>query len=308
MTMPTLVVAAAAALVLSAPAAVLPGAAQPLARFVPHTIATGLAGGYQAVVTDLNRDGRPDVIVVAADLDELRWYENPGWTPHVLARGIGHPINAAAWDVDDDGVPEVAVAHEFSTIYAKRPGVLSILTHQGNPTRPWSMKEIDRVPTSHRVRFMDVEGTGRKWLVNSPLIGPRAVAPDYRDRVPMYAYRPGAWKREMIDDGEEGVVHGILPIAWDGGTKESLLTASFLGVHRLEFSQGRWRRSRVVQGDPAAWPRSGSSEVAVGHLGGSASWRPSSRGTVIRSSSIARPTERGPGRSSTMRSSMGIPS
>ena len=79
MTMPTLVVAAAAALVLSAPAAVLPGAAQPLARFVPHTIATGLAGGYQVVVTDLNRDGRRDVIVLAADLDELRWYENPGW-------------------------------------------------------------------------------------------------------------------------------------------------------------------------------------------------------------------------------------
>ena len=129
------------------------------------------------------------------------------------------------------------------------------------------MKEIDRVPTSHRVRFLDVEGTGRKWLVNSPLIGPRAVAPDYRDRVPVYAYRPGAWKREMIDDGEEGVVHGIFPIAWHGGTKESLLTASFLGVHRLEFSQGRWRRSRVVPGDPAAWPRSGSSEVTVGRLG-----------------------------------------
>ena len=130
------------------------------------------------------------------------------------------------------------------------------------------MKEIDRVPTSHRVRFMDVEGTGRKWLVNCPLIGSRAVAPEYRDRVTIYAYRPGTWAREVIDDHEEGVVHAILPTAWDGGMRESLLTASFLGVHRLEFNEGRWRRSKIVKGNPASWPRSGSSEVAVGHLGG----------------------------------------
>jgi len=263
------IVALAAALAMSGGVTrISPADRQPPARFVPHTIATGLAGGYQAVVTDLNRDGRPDVLVVAADLDELRWYENPEWTPHVLARGIGQPINAAAWDVDDDGIPEVAVAHEFSTVYTKRPGVLSILTHKGDPAQPWSMKEIDRVPTSHRVRFMDVEGISRKWLVNCPLIGSRAVAPEYRDRVTIYAYRPGTWAREVIDDHEEGVVHAILPTAWDGGMKESLLTASFLGVHRLEFNEGRWRRSEIVKGNPAPWPRSGSSEVAVGHLGG----------------------------------------
>jgi hypothetical protein len=64
--------------------------------------------------------------------------------------GIRQPINAAAWDVDDDGVPDVALAHEFSTVYAERPGVVSILTHQGDPTRPWSIKEIDRVPTSQK--------------------------------------------------------------------------------------------------------------------------------------------------------------
>jgi len=269
MTTQPAVVAVAAVLVMSGGVApVSPADSRPPLRFVPHTIATGLAGGYQAVVTDLNRDGRPDVLVVATDLDELRWYENEDWTSHVLARGIARPINAAAWDVDDDGIPEVAVAHEFSNVYAERPGVLSIFTHERDPTRPWSIKEIDRVPTSHRVRFMDVEGTGRKWLVNCPLIGSRAVAPEYRDRVTIYAYRPGTWAREVIDDREEGVVHAILPTAWDGGRKESLLTAGFLGVHRLEFDRGRWHRSEIVKGNPASWPRSGSSEVAVGHLGG----------------------------------------
>ena len=41
----------------------LPLVAAPLARFAEHTIATGLTGGYQVVVADLNHDGRPDVIV-----------------------------------------------------------------------------------------------------------------------------------------------------------------------------------------------------------------------------------------------------
>jgi hypothetical protein len=241
----------------------------PLASgFRSHTITTGMDGGYQVVIADLNRDGRPDVIALASDLTELRWYQNPGWEPHVLVTGIEDPINAAAFDTDGDGVPEVAVAHGFSNVYAESPGLVSILTHDGDPARPWSMKEIDRLPTSHRLRFADIDGTGRKVLVNAPLIGPHAVAPDYRDRVPVVIYRPGSWTRETATADEEGVVHGILPIAWGGDAGcESLLVAGFLGVHLLRFDGGRWSRTAVVQGNPEPWPRSGSSEVAAGHLG-----------------------------------------
>ena len=41
-----------------------------------------------------------------------------------------------------------------------------------------------------------------------------------------------------------------------------LAGASFLGVHSLAFDQGRWNRTLVVKGDPAVWPKSGSSDVA----------------------------------------------
>lgn len=235
--------------------------------FTAHTIASGLSGGYQVVVADLNRDNKPDVIAVASGLTELRWYENPGWEPHVLVAGISQPINAAAYDVDGDGIPEIALAHGFSNVYANSPGIVSILTHQGDPAQPWSITEIDRVPTSHRLRFADVEGTGRKVLVNFPLIGPRALAPEYRDRVSLVLYRPGEWKREVITDSEEGVVHGILSTAWDDDRRESLLSASFRGVHVLQFDKGLWKRSLVGRGDPADWPKSGSSDVIVGHLG-----------------------------------------
>jgi hypothetical protein len=71
----------------------------------------------------------------------------------------------------------------------------------------------------------------------------------------------------VITDTEEGVVHGILATAWDGGTRESLLSASFLGVSLLQFDKGQWKRTLVTKGDPADWPKGGSSDVIVGDLG-----------------------------------------
>jgi hypothetical protein len=260
-----------AAVVLTGQPMALSSAAPPQqsgdSSFIAHTIDTGLSGGYQVVVADLNRDGKPDIIALASGLKELQWYENPGWTKHVLVTGINQPINAAAYDVDGDGIPEIALAHEFSNVYARSLGIVSILTHQGDPTGLWSIKEIDRVPTSHRLRFADIEGTGKKVLVNFPLIGSKAIAPDYRDHVSLLMYRPGEWKREVITDSEEGVVHGILATAWDGGERESLLSASFLGVYALQFDRGQWKRTPVAKGDPTDWPKSGSSDVIVGHLG-----------------------------------------
>src|SRR3954463_14440023 len=50
-------------------------------------IGTGLRGGSQVVVADLNKDGKPDIIALASGLPELLWYENPGWQKDVLATG-----------------------------------------------------------------------------------------------------------------------------------------------------------------------------------------------------------------------------
>ena len=238
------------------------------ANFVAHRIDTGLSGGYQVVVADLNRDGKPDVVALASGLNELRWYENPGWGKHVIVANVSGLINAAAYDIDSDGIPEIALAYGFSNVYGESRGIVSVLTHQGDPRGPWAIREIDRTPTSHRLRFVDIDGTGRKVLVNFPLIGPHAVLPDYRDHVPLLMYRPGAWTRELITDEEEGVVHGIAPTQWDNGSRESLLCASFLGVSLLQFDAGQWKRTSLATGDPTDWPKGGSSDVIAGHLDG----------------------------------------
>ena len=236
------------------------------AHFLAHTIDTGLVGGYQVVIADMNHDGKPDIIALASGLHELDWYENPTWTKHVIVSGIDAPINAAVFDIDGDGIPGIALAHGFSTVYASSAGIISILTHNGDPTAPWSSKEIDRLPTSHRLRFADIDGNGKKVLINFPLIGPNALAPDYRDHVPLVMYRSGSWKRELIAN-DSGVVHGILPFDWTGDRRESLLSGSFLGVFLHSFANGTWTRTKLLDGETAAWPKGGASDIVVGRVG-----------------------------------------
>ena len=236
-------------------------------QFVTHTIATELAAGYQPVLVDLNRDKRPDVIGLSTRLDELAWYENPGWQKHILTTGLSRAINLAAHDIDEDGIPELAVAHEFGTSHENSLGILSLLTHQGDPTRPWHMREIDRTPTVHRLRWADIDGTGRKVLINAPLVGAAASAPEYRDAVPLFWYRANDWSRQLVTDSGQGVVHGLLVKPWQDPDRDAVFTASFTGVHVHRFIDGQWIRNRVTSGDPSNWPRSGSSEIEVGHLG-----------------------------------------
>ena len=250
-----------------------PGHGQTLpTQFTTHTIATDLRGGYQVVAADLNRDGKPDLIALASGMNELVWFENPGWQRHVLAVNVPRPINCAAWDVDGDGIPEVALAYEFATDPAKSLGIVALLKHNSDVTQPWQMTELDRLPTAHRLRWLDLEGNGRKVLINAPLADARAKAPDYRGTVLLVFYRPNvganSWKREIISEELQGVLHGIYVTDWDGDKREELLTASFLGIDLFRYGKDkRWQRTRLANGNAAPWPQSGASDVAVGKLG-----------------------------------------
>jgi hypothetical protein len=236
--------------------------------FTERTIATGLKGGYQVLAVDLNGDGRKDILALASDLDELVWFENPSWTRHVIVSGRRRMINAAVWDWDGDGIPEIVLAEEFSPRPAKSLGLVSILTRQGDPRRPWSIREIDRLPTSHRLRLARIDGGGKPVVLNAPLAAATAEPPDYRAKTPLVFYRPGDWKRELITDQIEGVMHGIFVVDWDGDGRDEILTASMSGIHMMKLDKaGRWSSQELTKGDPAPWPQSGASDVAAGRLG-----------------------------------------
>jgi len=240
----------------------------PAADFEGQTVATGLKGGYQVIAVDVNGDRKTDLIGLASGQPDLVWYENPSWQPHVLARGVNRMINLAARDVDGDGIPEIVLASDFANEPKGSRGTVSVLTHTGDPRQPWRLREIDQLTTSHRLRWADVEGNGRPVAVNAPLAGARAAAPEYRDHVPLVFYRPGTWTRETIGSENEGVTHGIFVADWNGDRRDDILTASFSGLHVYSLGKGgAWKRIEIAKGAPAAWPKSGASDLAVGRLG-----------------------------------------
>lgn len=215
---------------------------------------------------DVNGDGRIDLIALATGMNELVWFENPSWARRVLMRHVDRPINLAARDIDGDGIPEIVLAAGWSNVAKNSPGVVWLLHSGGDPRQPWKAREIDRLPTSHRLRAAYWDGP---VFVNAPLIGANAEAPDYRGLTPLVFYRPPAWRREEISSENQGVVHGLEILDWDGDGREDALTASFEGVHWFHRSaSGSWVREKIVAGNPSPWPQSGASDLAVGRAGG----------------------------------------
>ncbi len=213
--------------------------------FQSQTIASDLRGGYQVVVADLNHDGKPDLIALASGMEELVWYENPTWTRHVLASGLKRIINCVV--IGDD----IVVAQGFENEASKSTGIVSVISKDGQ------VREIDRLPTSHRLRVIEING--KTVVLNAPLTGAAASGPDYKDTAPLVYYVPGEWKRITIPSSNFGVQHGIFV---DG---RSFLTASFSGIHRFELKHGKWTRTEIAKGDPAPCPKCGTSDIVVLH-------------------------------------------
>ena len=233
-------------------------------------LADNLTGGYQVIACDVNGDGKPDLLAVASGLPDLLWFENPTWERHLMATALPHMINVACWTRKPHATPTIAVAYEFSMRPEQSKGIVSILTANGDPRRLWNIREIDRLPTSHRLRWADIKGGKNKVLVNAPLVGSDAQPPDYRGHTPLVYYRPADWKRRALGTAEEGIQHGIFITDWNRTGRDDILIGSFLGIHLYQFTKGgTWSRTEIAKGDPDLWPKSGTSDIAVGFLAGS---------------------------------------
>lgn len=218
-------------------------------EFKPHDIATGLRGGYQVVPYDMNNDGKPDLIALASGMPELVWYENPTWERHVIAGPFPRMINLAI-----DNPNQIALAYAFENVAAKSIGNLAILNLKDSK---WTATEIDKIPTSHRLRWADLFGTGNKVLINSVLTNAKAEPPDYKGDTPLYYYDPRDWKRQSIPVQNQGVVHGIYITRWDNDKRDDVITASFSGIH-VHMWNKQWKREEISNIN--------TSDVAIGHI------------------------------------------
>src|SRR5262245_55375829 len=243
------------------------------AEVVAHDIDATFRGGYSVSVADFNKDGRIDVIANSLQQTDLAWYENPTWARHVIAPATDRPVNQAMADIDGDGIPEVAFQSAFAMQAANSPGDTWIAHANGDPRQPWTIKKIETFATSHHIAWADLDGDGKKELLNAPLIGEKSLAPTYdQDKASVFWYSTTDWKRHVVTTEIPGIIHRVRPVKWDGTAREQFLVASFEGI-ALYRSKGTgdamtFEKQLLSAGHAEKAPRLGASDVGVGKQDG----------------------------------------
>lgn len=241
---------------------------------VAHDIDPGFKGGYALGVADFNKDGKLDVIANSIQATELAWYENPTWTRHVIVLNTPQIANQAMADIDGDGIPEIAFQSAFAMQPANSAGLNWLARHQGDSRQPWKIEKIDGFPTSHHVVWADLDGDGRKELINAPLLGPKGLAPTYdQDKASVFWYSPTDWARHVVADDIPGIIHRVRAARWDGNTRDQVFVASFEGiaVYRATGTGAAMKfEKRLLSSGHSTEkaPRLGASDVGVGKQDG----------------------------------------
>lgn len=246
-------------------------------RFERHVLDDTFAGGYGVELADIDGDGRTDIVALATNPAQFVWYRNPGWEKYVISSTAAGNIAAASHDIDGDGDTDIVLASAFNLRTSTEGGLVHWLENPGNPleNQEWSHHLIDEVPTSHRLRWADVNGDGSQELVNLPIIGIGATEPDYAVGAQLTAYsiprdpRSSPWGKVIISDELE-MAHGLTVMDWDDDGRDDLLTASFAGIDLFQLASRGLMVDQISlgAGNRGTRPGQGSSEVAVGSLEG----------------------------------------
>jgi len=257
-----------------------------LLQWRAHKVAK-IPDGYQVAVADVNSDGRLDILALSSAESIVEWYENPTWKARPITTATRKNISLAP--LFHLGYPArgLALASDFALDDSTHGGSLWWAEPATNWDAEWSLRLLGQIPTSHRLRWANLHGNGRLELVDAPLLGFGAIAPEYKVAAPLTWFEmpeqflrghisagsqaPAQWTPHVID-ASLTVVHGLNVLDWDGDGRDEILTASFEGVDLFHAAgQGAeitWTRTQLAAGSQQSQPRRGASEIGVGQVGG----------------------------------------
>ncbi len=235
-------------------------------------------GAYQVEVSDVNGDGKLDVIAVGGST--CAWYENPSWKKRVVTGGKQTPgiISSATADLDGDCKAEIAIAFEFAMNQPKT-GQLLLAVQGASLDDPWKTVPIAAIGSIHRLRWGDVDLDKRPDLVVASLFGPEAKPPEYADRAPVTVFRKLDWRGATPPAAERiatrPVMHAIDVVDLFKNGKSWILTADDLGTSLVGWGRPAGSRGEEIWLEPrtltpadrdAAPAKRGASEVHAGRL------------------------------------------
>jgi hypothetical protein len=175
-------------------------------------------------------------------------------------------------DIDGDGQLDFAIGTDWQFGNTESGGVIGWLQRGQTANDRWTYHAIGEEPTTHRMRFADIDADGEEELVVAPLKGRQTTGPDFAENgVRLLSYDipkdpvQGPWEPKVIND-DLHVVHNFWPIKQGGKTR--LLVVSFEGVSALYGrDDGTWGRVHIGTGDQESSPNRGASEIRSGMLG-----------------------------------------
>ncbi len=243
--------------------------------FSRHTVDDTFSGGYGVEIADIDGDEVKDIVALSTDPGNFVWYKNPGWLRYTITTQADRLIATAPHDIDQDGDVDLVLASEFALNNTSDGGLVQWFENPGNPTtnQEWESHVIDEIPTSHRVRWGDINGDGNMELLILPIIGKDATGPlfDIGAELTAYTIPPvptrEPWPGVVLDDSLQ-MAHGLVLVDWNGDARRDILTASFQGVQLFQLGIGGQMvsRRRIGAGYAGQRPESGSSEADLGEL------------------------------------------
>jgi hypothetical protein len=229
---------------------------------------------YAVTTADVDGNGKPDVVAVSED--SVVWFANPSWEKSTLIKNVTARDNVCIQphDVDGDGAIDFAVGAGWQPTNTQTGGTLQWIRRSGAVSNPWVVYPLNSEPTLHRIRWGDVQGTGRKQLVVAPLQGRGTKGPNWGDgqgvrilvfSVPADPYRH-AWPVEVADSSLH-TVHNLQVTDFDGDGRQDVVVAAWEGVFVLRREpKATWSKKQIGAGNQETSPFKGASEVKVGRL------------------------------------------